>query len=76
MDGASSAHGKDEKHAIFWLENLKGRDQLEDLGMDGKINIRIDLREIWWEGLEWIHLAQDRDQRRVLVNTVTNLRVP
>jgi hypothetical protein len=28
------------------------------------------------EGLDWIHLAQDRDRWRVLVNTVKNLRVP
>jgi hypothetical protein len=25
-------------------------------------NIRMDLREIWWDGVEWIHLAQDRNQ--------------
>jgi hypothetical protein len=29
-----------------------------------------------WEGVDWIHLAQDRDQWRVLVNMVANLRVP
>jgi hypothetical protein len=34
------------------------------------------LREIEWDGMDWIHLAQDRDQWRVLVNTVMNLRVP
>jgi hypothetical protein len=39
-------------------------------------NIKIDLREIGWDGMEWIDLAQDRDQRRALVNTVINLRVP
>jgi hypothetical protein len=38
-------------------------------------NIRIDLREIWWESMEWIHLAQNRDQRHALVNTVMNLWV-
>jgi len=32
-------------------------------------NIRMDLREILWEGLYWIHLVQDRDQGRALVNT-------
>jgi hypothetical protein len=32
--------------------------------------IRIDLREIGWEGVDWIHLAQVRDQLRVLLNTV------
>jgi hypothetical protein len=39
-------------------------------------DIRMDLREIWWCGMDWIDLAQDRDQWRVLVNTVMNLRVP
>jgi hypothetical protein len=39
-------------------------------------NIKINLREIGWGGVDWIHLAQDRDQWRVLVNTVMNLRVP
>jgi hypothetical protein len=41
-----------------------------------KDSIRIELREIWWEGVGRIHLAQDRDQRRAVVNTVMNLPVP
>jgi hypothetical protein len=36
--------------------------------------IRMDLREIGWDGVDWIDLAQDRDQWRALVNTVMNLR--
>jgi hypothetical protein len=36
----------------------------------------MDLREIGWEGVEWTHLAQDRDQWRDLVNTVVNLQLP
>jgi hypothetical protein len=39
-------------------------------------NIKIDLREIRWDGMDWIDLAQDRDRRRAVVNTVVNLRVP
>jgi hypothetical protein len=39
-------------------------------------NIRIDLREIGWNDMDWTDLAQDRDQWRALVNTVLNLRVP
>jgi hypothetical protein len=38
--------------------------------------IKMDLREIGWDGMDWIYLAQDRDQWRYLVNTVMNLRVP
>jgi hypothetical protein len=38
--------------------------------------IRKDLREIWWKGMDWMHLAQGRNQWRVLVNTVMKLRFP
>jgi hypothetical protein len=38
-------------------------------------NIEMDLREIGWDGMDWIDLAQDRDQWRIPVNTVMNLRV-
>jgi hypothetical protein len=39
-------------------------------------NIKMYLREIGWDGMDWIDLAQDRDQWRALVNTVMNLRIP
>jgi hypothetical protein len=39
-------------------------------------NIKIELREIRWDGTDWIDLAQDRDQWTALVNTVMNYRVP
>jgi hypothetical protein len=39
-------------------------------------NIKMHLREIGWGGLDWIDLAQDRDQWKVLANMVINLRVP
>jgi hypothetical protein len=38
--------------------------------------IKMDLREIGWDGMDWIDLAQDRDQWRALVNTVMNFRFP
>jgi hypothetical protein len=38
-------------------------------------NIKVDLRETGWDGMDWINLAQDRDHWRALVNTVMNLRV-
>jgi hypothetical protein len=39
-------------------------------------NIKMDLRDTEWGDMDWIDLAQDRDQWRALVNTVMNLRVP
>jgi hypothetical protein len=39
-------------------------------------NIKMDLREIEWGGVDWIDRAQDRDQWRALVNTVMNLWPP
>jgi hypothetical protein len=38
--------------------------------------MKINLREIGWDGVDWIDMAQDRDQWRSLVNTVLKLRVP
>jgi hypothetical protein len=39
-------------------------------------NIKIDLGEIRWGGMDWIDLAQDRNQWRAIVNTAMNHRVP
>jgi hypothetical protein len=39
-------------------------------------NIKLDLREIWIDGANWIQLSQDSVQWRAFVNTVMNLRVP
>jgi hypothetical protein len=39
-------------------------------------NIRIDLGEVGWGGLDWIGLAQDRNRWRALMNSVLNLQVP
>jgi hypothetical protein len=39
-------------------------------------NIKMDLRKIEWDGMDWIELVQNREQWRALVNTVMNLWVP
>jgi hypothetical protein len=39
-------------------------------------SIKMDLKEVRWEGMDLIYLAQDRDRWRTVVNAVTNLRVP
>jgi hypothetical protein len=39
-------------------------------------DIKMNIREIGWDGMDWIDLSQDKDQWMVLVNTVMNLQVP
>jgi hypothetical protein len=53
----------------------EGRRPLERPRRRWEDGIRMDLEEIGWRGVEWIHLAQDKDRWRALVNAVMNLRV-
>jgi hypothetical protein len=60
----------------FWWESPKERDRLEDQGVDGEDGIKMDLTDIGWgRGVDWIHLAQDRDRWRALVEAAMNHRV-
>jgi hypothetical protein len=52
-----------------------GRRQLERPRRRWKDWIRMDFREIGWGGVEWVHLDQDRNRWRSLVDTVMNFRV-
>jgi hypothetical protein len=58
-------------HIGYWWESQKERDHWEDQDVGGWTILKWIL-----ERLEWIDIAQDRDQWRALVNTVLNLRVP
>jgi hypothetical protein len=67
--------GRRGMHIGYWWELQKERDHWED--QDRWVdNIKMDLREIGWNGMDRIDLTQDRDRWRALVNTVMNLRVP
>jgi hypothetical protein len=61
---------------IFWLEDLKEKSLLRRSKRKWKYNIRMDLREIGWEFVDWMHRSQVRGHWRALVNTEMNLRVP
>jgi hypothetical protein len=59
----------------FWWE-IQGKNPLEIPRRRWENGMKMDLREIGWEGgVEWIHLAQDRDRWRAVVNAVMNPRV-
>jgi hypothetical protein len=55
---------------------LEGRRPLGRPWRRWEDNIKMDLREVGWGGMDWMNLAEDRDRWRALVNTVMNLRVP
>jgi hypothetical protein len=74
MSRTCSTHGRDEKCNIL-VGKLKGR-ELTRLRHRWEDNIRMDLWEIGWECVGWIHLAQNRDQLWALVDTLMNLQVP
>jgi hypothetical protein len=59
----------------FWWESPKGRDHLKDQGVDGRMGQELTLGRLVGGWVEWIHLAQDRDRWRAVVNAVMNLRV-
>jgi hypothetical protein len=56
--------------------NPEGREPLGRPRRRWVDNIKMDLREIGWDGMDWIDLTLDRDQWRALVNAVMNLRGP
>jgi hypothetical protein len=53
----------------------EGKRPLERSRRRWEDGIKMDLQEIGWGGVEWIHLPQDRDRWRAVVNAVMNLRV-
>jgi hypothetical protein len=54
----------------------RGRRPLERPRRRWEDNIKMDIGEIGFGDVDWIHLAQDTDRWRALVNAVMNLRVP
>jgi hypothetical protein len=53
-----------------------GKRPLEDLGVDERIILKMDLQDVRWEGMDWIDLAEDKYSWRALVNAAVKFRVP
>jgi hypothetical protein len=76
MGMACSRHGGEEGAHKFLVGNPEGKKTLRRSRRKCVNNIKTDLTVIGWGGMDWIYLAQDRNQWRALVNFVINLRVP
>jgi hypothetical protein len=59
----------------IWVGKSEGKRPLGRPRRRWEDNIRVHLGKIGWEGVDWMHLTQDRDQWWAVVNTVMNLRV-
>jgi hypothetical protein len=68
-EGLTTSHSKKNLVTKCYTGSGNWMDSLEIL-------VRMDLREIGWESVDWMHLAYHREQWRAVVNTVMNLRVP
>jgi hypothetical protein len=65
-----------ERRGTVLVGKPKGRRLLVRPRHRWKNNIKVDLQEVGWRGMDWIHLAQNRDRWQDIVNTVMNLQVP
>jgi hypothetical protein len=63
-------------HIGYWWESQKERETTGKTRRRWADNIKMDRREIGWDGVDWIDMVRDGDQWRALVNTVLSLRVP
>jgi hypothetical protein len=70
MSGACSTNGEKRNAYRILVANPEGKRPLGRSGRRWVDYITIDLRETGWDGMDWIDMAQDRDQWRVLVNAV------
>jgi hypothetical protein len=76
MGGACSTKGEKMNAWRILVGKPEGKKPLGRPKRRWVDNIKMDLRDIGWDGVEWIDMTQDRDQWRAFVNAVLNLRVP
>jgi hypothetical protein len=66
-------NGREESTYALLVGKPEGKGRPSHRWVD---NIKVDFGEIEWDGVDWICMAQDRDEWRALVTVVMNLRVP
>jgi hypothetical protein len=76
MGRACSTNGEKMNAYRILVGNSEGKRPLGRPRRRWADNIKMDISEIRWDGMDCIDLAEDRGQWRVLVNMVMNLRVP
>jgi hypothetical protein len=76
MGGECSSNGEKRNGYRILVGKPEGKRPLERSRRRWVDNIKMDLMEIRWGGMDCIDLAEDRDQWRALVNTIKILRVP
>jgi hypothetical protein len=75
MDTACSTNGEKRNACRILVGKQEGKRPLRGPRRRRVNNVKMYIRELGWDGMDWIDLAQDRDQWRALVNTVMNLQV-
>jgi hypothetical protein len=68
-------HGRNEKCIEILVIKSGGKRTLRRPRHKWEDNIKMDLREIEWEGVDWIHMAHYRIQWKAFMNTIMNLQV-
>jgi hypothetical protein len=75
MGRVCSTHARYRNAYNFFIGKPEGKRPCGRPRGTWEYNIKMNLREIGWE-VVWIHVAQDKDQWRAVMNTVMNIRVP
>jgi hypothetical protein len=76
MGKECSTYGGEENAHRSLVEKTGGNRPLGRPRRRWEDNIKMDVTEIGWGGMDWIDLTKDKGHWRILLNTVMNLRVP